>query len=660
MKRIAVAILFGWAAAAFGQGPAPTPLSSPVGSPAATVKEIETPAKPHALTRDDLEAFLDALISSQIENRNMAGVVVGAVKDGQVLLTKGYGYADYANKKAVSPGETLFRPGSISKLFTATAVMQLVEQGKLDLDRDVNEYIDFAIPKTYAEPVTLRRLLTHTGGFEETLKNLFVPAASAMRPLRDYLIGSMPARIFPPGKVPSYSNWGVALAGYIVERASGEKFADYVDAHILRPLQMTHSTFAQPLPSPIASGVSNGYNFATGKPLPFEFVQAAPAGALSATANDMCQFMLAVLGKGTLGGATILKPGTVQQMLSRQFESHAALNAIGLVFMQYDMNGIGAWGHGGDTIAFHSDLWIVPDANFGFFISYNSAAPKAGGGRGEVMRALFNRYFPAPPPTEADIDAATARADAREVSGSYITSRRSETSFLKVTAILGESGVRPNADGTISIDTSKNLRGELKRWREISPLVFREVDGPDKLAFRKDASGRVVEMLPQPAVFEAQRVPWFESKTLLMPVVGGSIAILVLTFLLWPVAAIVRRRYDRPLFATAGARFGFVLVRLVCACVAIWLLTVFMLGSRVDLDISLLGEGSNPWLILVHVLGWIIAAGTLWTVAFAIWTWNVWGHGWWLRVHSSLLALAAVAFVWFVWHCHLLDPSLKF
>ena len=187
------------------------------------------PSPAPELTKADFETFLDALIPSQLQNRNIAGAVVSVVKDGNVLFQKGYGYADVEAKTPVLPDQTLFRPGSISKLFTATAVMQLVEQGKLDLDRDVNDYLDFPIPKTYPEPITLRQLLTHTGGFEETLKNLFVAHESDMKSLRTYLVNQMPARIFPPGKVPSYSNYGFTLAGYIVERVSGEKFERYVD-----------------------------------------------------------------------------------------------------------------------------------------------------------------------------------------------------------------------------------------------------------------------------------------------------------------------------------------------------------------------------------------------------------------------------------------------
>src|SRR5438270_12442610 len=219
-QRYAIAaVIIALTAGAHAQGPAPSPLISLPSPPPAKVPTVAPQPTPAAvLTRQDFETFLDALIPSQLQNRDIAGAVVSVVKDGQVLFAKGYGYADFAAKKPVIADQTLFRPGSISKLFTSTAVMQLVEQGKLDLERDVNDYLDFTIPKTYPEPVTLRRLLTHTGGFEETLKNLFAANEQAIKPLHDYLVTAMPARIFPTGKVVSYSNYGFTLAGYIVER----------------------------------------------------------------------------------------------------------------------------------------------------------------------------------------------------------------------------------------------------------------------------------------------------------------------------------------------------------------------------------------------------------------------------------------------------------
>src|SRR5215471_3266691 len=394
---VANAIAIGVASA---QGPAPSPLlpqSAPPPSKEATPPTQASPAP--ELTKADFEAFLDALIPSQLQNRNIAGAVVSVVKDGQVLFQKGYGYADVEAKKPVLPDQTLFRPGSISKLFTATAVMQLVEQGKLDLDRDVNEYLDFAIPKTYPEPVTLRRLLTHTAGFEETLKNLFVARESDLKALRNYLVNQMPARIYPPGKVPSYSNYGFSLAGHIVERVSGEKFERYIDNHILKPLKMNSSTFDQPLPAPLAPQMSKGYREASKKPRDFELVQAAPAGALSTTAADMTRFMLAFLQNGTLDGVSILKPETVQQMQTRQFELNQMICGMGITFMEYLLNPVRVIGHGGDSVYFHSDMVLIPDAHVGYFLSYNTLGKQVGGGRGEVQRAFMSRYFPNPAET---------------------------------------------------------------------------------------------------------------------------------------------------------------------------------------------------------------------------------------------------------------------
>src|SRR5438477_4598852 len=340
-RRYAItAIIIALTAGAHAQGPAPSPLISLPSPPPAKVPAVAPqPSPAPALTRQDFEAFLDALIPSQLQNRDIAGAVVSVVKDGQVLFVKGYGYADVTAKKSVMADQTLFRPGSISKLFTATAVMQLVEHGKLDLDRDVNEYLDFAIPKTYPEPVTLRRLLTHTAGFEDTLKNLFVAHESDMKALRTYLVNQTPQRIFPPGKIPSYSNYGFSVAGYIVERVSGEKFERYIDNHILKPLRMTNSTFDQPLPVTLAQQISQSYLTAAKKPRDFEFVQASPAGALSTTAVDMTRFILAFLQDGAVDGVAILKPETVRQMETRQFELHPMLNGLDVTFLEYSMSG---------------------------------------------------------------------------------------------------------------------------------------------------------------------------------------------------------------------------------------------------------------------------------------------------------------------------------
>ncbi len=615
---------------------------------------------PHELTKADLEAFLDALIPAQLQNRDIAGAVVSVVKDGRVLLAKGYGYADYTAKKPVVAERTLFRPGSISKVFTVTAVMQLVEQGKLDLDRDVNDYLDFAIPKTYADPVTLRRILTHTAGFEETLKNLFVPSATDMRPLRDYLIAAMPARIFPPGKVPSYSNYALTLAGYIVQRVSGEPFDKYITAHILTPLGMDHSTFTQPLPENLEPDMSQGYLSAEQGSRKFEFVTASPAGALSATAADMSRFMLALLGEGTLEGATILKPDSVRAMEVRQFELHPDLHAIGLILMDYSMNGQRIVGHGGDTIFFHSDMILMPEARVGLFISYNSAGSRTGGGRTEVIRAFLDRYFPGPVTASTSVDLKTAQADGRAVSGVYNGSRRAESTFLKVAAIIGQFSVASDPDGFLTIEGLQSPRGGLKKWREVGPLVYREVDGPDLIAFRRDANGIVTDMLPSAPIQIGERVVGLGNKKLLLPLLSISLGLLALTVLLWPVAVLVRRRYGRPLFSTKLDRALYFFSRLTCLLQIVFVALILLPLSMADKNLAFIGDGINPWLNTAHVLGLLALAG-LFVLGFAaIRFWRAQGLGWWVRLHATLLFLASTIFLAFAGWTHLLSASVKF
>ena len=257
------------------------------------------------LTKADVDIWLDGFMPYALRTADIPGAVVTVVKDGQILTARGFGYADVEKRTPVDPDRTLFRPGSVSKLITWTAAMQLVEQGKLDLDKDINTYLDFKIPDYDGKPITLRQIMTHTAGFEEAIKDLIFSDPAHMLPLGDYLKRWTPKRVFAPGTTPAYSNWATALTGYMVERVSGESFDDYCDKHIFAPLGMTNSTMRQPLPEALASQMASGYKPGqdAGK---FEIVGPAPAGSLSSTGTDMAKFMIANLdqGKGLLSPET--------------------------------------------------------------------------------------------------------------------------------------------------------------------------------------------------------------------------------------------------------------------------------------------------------------------------------------------------------------------
>ena len=200
-----------------------------------------------------LERFFDDNVAREMGANDIPGATISVVKDGKLLFAKGYGSGDIASSRPVVASETLFRIGSVTKLFTWTAVMQLVEAGQLDLNADVNTYLESPkIPDTYPQPITMAHLMTHTAGFEERQLGLSVIDKERARPLATVLAADMPDRIYPPGEVTAYSNYGAALAGYIVEQISSEPFDEYVQRHILEPLAMRHSTARQELPDSLS------------------------------------------------------------------------------------------------------------------------------------------------------------------------------------------------------------------------------------------------------------------------------------------------------------------------------------------------------------------------------------------------------------------------
>ncbi|MGH8199718.1 MAG: serine hydrolase domain-containing protein, partial [Steroidobacteraceae bacterium] len=342
------------------QGPAAAHQQMPEEMPGAAARQM-TPA--------DLDAFFGGMLPYAIAQANIAGAAVAVVADGQLVFAKGYGLAAVKSRRRVVADQTLFRAGSVSKLFTWTAVMQLVEQGRLDLDRDINTYLDFKVPEPFGRPITLRDAMTHSTGFEDSVTDLFVNEASQLYPLRRFLIQHMPPLVHPPGKVVAYSNYATALAGYIVQRVSGEPYEEYISRHILVPLGMSDSTFQQPLPSSMQPFMATGYRLASDDdPVPFEYVEAAPAGALTTTVTDMAKFMLAQLGGGSFNGARILSPATVQQMHTPQGRPLPGMNGMDLGFYDENRNGLRIVGHAGDTGAFHSDLHLLLDKNVGLFI----------------------------------------------------------------------------------------------------------------------------------------------------------------------------------------------------------------------------------------------------------------------------------------------------
>jgi CubicO group peptidase (beta-lactamase class C family) len=459
----------------------------------------------------ELEAYLDGVMEVALEANHTAGGVVAVVSGGRVLLAKGYGYADWENRTPVDPETTLFRIGSVSKLFVWTSVMQMVEQELLDLDTDVNEYLDFEVPATYPEPVTLNHIMAHAAGFEDYVLGLFGDEPEDVLPLGDLLKEQIPARVRPPGDVSSYSNHATGMAAYMVERVSGVEWKEYVDRNILEPLGMEHTTFVQPIPARLADDMSKGYQWRANRfnEEDFEYVPMAPVGAAAATATDMARFMIAHLRFGQYGERRILSEETARFMQTEHFRAEPDVNGFAHGFANMSQGGEHIIGHGGDTRLFHTGLWLFPEHDLGIFMSFNTQS--GSGARGHVFDAFMERYFPydATPPTPPEDFA--GRAD--RFTGEFRSNRFSHTTLAKLSA-LNEVSVSLTPRGTLrTLDTE---------WVEIAPLIFMEEDGPRRLVFREDAEGNITHFFVSTSPYASfERMPMAEQP-------GTNVALIIL------------------------------------------------------------------------------------------------------------------------------------
>jgi CubicO group peptidase (beta-lactamase class C family) len=620
--------------------------AQPAGAPAAAV----------ALTAEDLNSWLDGYLPYALHTGDIAGAVVVVVKDGQVLTERGYGYADVATRAPVDPKLTLFRPGSVSKLFTWTAVMQQVEQGKIDLDGDVNQYLDFKIPARDGKPITMRQLMQHVAGFEEQAKGIM--SADPKSPGYEALLKQwVPERVFVAGSTPAYSNYGASLAGYIVQRVSGETFDDYIDKHIFAPLDMKYSTFRQPLPANLEPLMSKGYSQASLPPKPFEIIGPAPAGSLSSPGEDMAHFMIAHLQNGEYHGNRILKAETAEMMHNSPLTVLPPLNRMELGFFETNVNGREVIAHLGDTQSFHTSLHLFLKEGVGFYVSFNSPgkAGAVGGLRGALFDDFADRYFPAAETNGAPVDEKTSAAHAALLKGNWANSRGSQSSFLSSVGLFGQTKVSVNAKGELVVPF-KGLSGAERKWVETAPFVWRDKDSHERLA-AKVVDGQAVRFsidgISPFMVFD--RVPWYQNGAWLLPLLYCALGALILTAIFWPITAIVRRRFGASLAlgpdALRAYRFSKIGSILLAAALGLWAYTVIRMFG----DFNNLSEKFNSTLHFTQLFG--ILAFLVGTV-FILWNlrtvWSGATRRWPAKVWSVVLAVSAIVVLWVAFVFHLI------
>ena len=574
----------------------------------------------------ELETFIDNLMTAQLEEYQIPGSVVVVVQDGDVILAKGYGYANIERKLKVDPETSMFRIASISKLFIYTSVMQLAEEGKLELDTPIVDYLSSAGMSTegIAESTTLKHLMTHTAGFEVG-SWFYSRDAEDMRPLGTLISEQLPAQIRPPGTLAAYSNSGIGLLGLIVEIASEMTWTDYIEAHILEPLEMTYTTGRQPVPDDLVEFLATGYRLvgADYQAQDFTFVPLGPAGGMSASGLDMAQFMLAHLQEGE----GILASETARTMHSALFQHDSRLPGMAYGFFESRHSGQRTIGHSGTLANFISDMWLVPEHDLGIFLSYNSSRGRMA--QFAFAEAFFEHYFPHDSAPALSLEG----EELKRFTGTYRSTLINLTTPEKFNNLMQSMIVRLGDNGNLQIFSL------VMPPMEVEPLgegLFRDVNSGERVVItERDGLRHVfVENWPDHAFTE---IAWYETPQFHVLLLLVALFVFLSVIMAAARSAYVHRRLGgTPKPFERWARITAFVMSLVFAAFIVARVVSMIVGT---------GFGTPVYLTVITTALPVAVILAFVTVIFAVFAWSrrAWGVG--ARLHYSLVALVGLGLV---------------
>ena len=462
-----------------------------------TSAQIKTESIP-SFTKENIEPFLDSLITSLMKEQNIIGCGISIVNDSSIAFSKGYGYSDLENKKLVDPQRTLFRTASVCKIVVATTMIMLKEKGLIDFNTDINKYLKkFKVEHKFGEPITVAHLLTHTAGFDDFYIGKSARNETESIPLGEFLQKHIPEQITPSGEVYSYSNMGMALAALLVEDITGKDFEEYVIENLFLPLGMENSSFR--IKEKFKDEIYKGYVYINGKQIefPFDFLNDYPAGQMLTTVNEFSNFMIMQLQKGRFNEKQIVNNALMEEMQSVQFTHHPKLHtASGYGFMIEEYSGTKLLSHGGGYPGILTLLRLFPELHLGVFIAingYNSNLNEI------VSNEIMNKFFPYSKP-ESKIKYPITNLPEYDKNvdrfvGDYRFTRYSRNEITKIGLLLGLVGnelpIRKNDKDMLLMN---DFSGRERRLIQIEPLFFQSIDDDYYIKFREDASGNITHL----------------------------------------------------------------------------------------------------------------------------------------------------------------------
>ncbi|MGG6265526.1 serine hydrolase domain-containing protein [Leptolyngbya sp. AN03gr2] len=623
------------------------PLDDPQSEQLESIPEVPpSPNAPGLNSTQELEGFSDQFFNSEMPKSHIPGAVVSVVKDGKLFFAKGYGYADIEKKIPVDADRTLFRVASLSKLFTATAAMQIYERGLLDLNADINQYLTtFKLNNPFPEPARVAQLMTHTDGTTQRLIGIAAPTAAKMEPLGDYLADHMPPIVWQPGKLYSYSNHSIALLGYLVERLSGLPFIDYMDKNIFQPLEMRRSTFLQPPPPALAQDLAVGYQYRSGQfqPVPFLYLNIAPAAALSATATDMAHFMIAHLLKGRYENSRILQEDTARLMHQQHFTQHPKLPGTAYGFRERLENNLRMIEHLGSLRGYSSLLTLIPDRNVGVFIATNSFQ----GIHEKFLSQFLDRYFPIANEPTPSKPYAMSDQNLDRFTGTYRDLEYPRHTLAKISAPFKLISIKKGSNQTLMIRRSNLFfmsNASDLQLAPVAPMLFQRVNDDAMTAFGTNEVGKIAFAFEPlwAKIGTYERVSWYERVWFQLGVIGGC-AVIFLSALVYLIVARIQGRRKRESHSDRSSKRAWQLAGLTSA-----LNLIFLVGLPLSLwlyGIWKLVYGVPPVVVALLCIPLLTSILSIGLVIFTGLAWKNKRGSIIKRLHYSLITLAAIIFI---------------
>ena len=497
----------------------------------------------------DLNAWIDSQFTEGIDSFNIAGATIVLMQGDSILHINGYGLADIESNKPVNSSSSIFGIGSVSKTFVATAIMQLYEDGKLVLDKDVNSYLtSFQLEYKFNDSITVRHLLTHTAGLDDRKIGSAVLAEKDVIPLAQYLKKQIGLQIRPSGKVAMYTDQAYALLGLIVEEVSGLPCHEYIRQRILKPLKMNDSGFkrqAELKENYVTGYLQKGEQLIPCKP---DFKLDYPAGALNATASDMGHYISMFLNNGVFKGVQILDSTTVAKMLHEPFRHYEkAVTGWLLGFQENDWYGIQLYGHTGSILGFESQLSLIQEKNIGLFISTNSSNYSNSKSRVFINKFIYDLLARLMPDSITEKEKAKATPTVgsvdeplEEFTGTYRYTQYGYKTLDKLGVLIG---LVPEIE-----IVAKDNTLEILKWKDklvpISDLTFYSKYG-DHLAFGRDMKGEISYFFAE--AFSYHKLNFYEPVKFQVFWIGSIILILLIYIVISAVRKLFARNKKRHL-----------------------------------------------------------------------------------------------------------------